>query len=60
MVVYEVIYHLEISAKNKSQMEKKAEEIGKLFSSKIHKPVIPIGYQEKDNGKGSSVQEKLI
>ena len=60
MTVYEVIYHVEISAKNKKDMERKAEVIGEKFTKTLHKRVIPIGYQKKDLGKGSSVQEKLL
>lgn len=60
MVVYEVIYHIEISAKSKKDREMKAEQISEMFSKQVHKPVIPIGYQEKDNYKGTDVQGKLI
>lgn len=58
MVVFEVIYHVEISAKSKKDMERKAEQIAEMFSKQLHKPVIPIGYQEKN--KGTDVQGKLI
>lgn len=55
-----IFYHIEISAKSKKDMERKAEQISEMFSKQVHKPVIPIGYQEKDNYKGTDVQGRLI
>lgn len=59
MVEYEVIYHVEISAKSKKDMERKAEQIGDIFSKALHKQVIPIGYQVKGESP-TDIQGKLI
>lgn len=52
---YEVIFLTTINAKSKSDMEEKAEKIAEKFTEKIRKPVIAMGYSEKE-GK----QQKLV
>lgn len=57
-MIYEVIYHVEISAKSKKDMERKAEQIGAIFTQAIKKRVIPIGYQNKEEINDN--QQKLV
>lgn len=56
MTEYEVIFKTNITAKSKSDMERKAEIISAKFTEKIKKPVPAIGYMEKQDNK----QQKLI
>lgn len=56
MTQYEVIFKTDITAKSKSDMERKAETIAAKFTEKIRKPVIAMGYMEKDDNK----QQKLV
>ncbi len=55
---FEVIYHVNISAKSKKDMERKAEYIGERFTRAIGKKVIPVGYMNKE--EINDVQQKLI
>lgn len=57
-MIYEVIYHVEINAKSKKDMERKAEQIGTIFTQAIKKRVIPIGYQNKEEINDN--QQKLV
>ena len=56
MTEYEIIFKTDITAKSKSDMERKAEIISAKFTEKIKKPVIAVGYMEKKDTK----QQRLI
>ena len=56
MTEYEIIFKTDITAKSKSDMERKAEIISAKLTEKIKKPVIAIDYMEKQDNK----QQKLI
>lgn len=57
MTVYEVIFHTVINADSKEDLNEKAEKIAENFSKILHKKVIALGYQSKDE---ITEQQKLM